>query len=415
MTSVSTSTTAAAPAQSGAEILAEYNLESSFFFASQARTILAQGVREIIAEPGGSATGELPKRVAAALTALASSGHGRPLAVGALPFDGRSPAHLLVPRTVQITGPVDAASLSPRVASRVFARRMGMSPQREEYLRGIERALASIRNDELSKVVLSRMLELRLSQPVDLPLLLQRLAKQNAAGYTFAVKLPEVRPAGSAGEENAPARMLLGASPELLVSRSGNTVFANPLAGSAPRSPDPEEDQRRANALLASEKDRREHAVVVEAVAAALRPFCRSLSVPPRASLLHTPAMWHLSTQITGELADPSVSSLELALALHPTPAVCGYPTARARAAIGEIEPFDRGYFTGLVGYCDAAGDGEWAVTIRCAEISGDAVRLYAGGGIVAGSAPERERAEIAAKMRTVLSALGLDPLPEDL
>lgn len=402
MTSISTSEAVSASARSGAEILAQYNLESSFFFASKARTILAQGVREIIAEPSGAMHGELPKRVAAALAARERSGHDRPLAVGALPFDGKSPAQLLVPRTVRIAGPVDTASLSPRAPSPVSATRMGMSPQRDEYLRGVERALAAIRNDELSKVVLSRVLEVRLSEPVDIPLLLQRLSKQNAAGYTFAVKLPE-------------ARTLLGASPELLVSRSGKTVFTNPLAGSAPRSHEPEEDRRRANALLASEKDLREHAVVVDAVAAALRPFCRSLSVPSRPSLLHTPAMWHLASPITGELADLSISSLELALALHPTPAVCGTPTARARAAIEAIERFDRGCFTGLVGYCDAAGDGEWAVTLRCADIRGDLVRLYAGAGIVEGSAPEREQAEIAAKMRTVLSALGLGPLPEDL
>ncbi|MRG97504.1 isochorismate synthase DhbC [Polyangium spumosum] len=413
MTSISPSEATLSPARSGAALLGEYNAESSFFFSSSTRTILAQGIREIIADPGGSARGELPGRVAAALGSLKRSGHDHPMAVGALPFDVQSPAHLLVPRSIRMAGPVDAASMSPRAPAPVSADEIRMVPQRDDYLRGVERALASIRDDELSKVVLSRVLELRLPSAVNLALLLQRLSKQNTTGYTFAVKLPEERASGSASEP--PARTLLGASPELLVSRSGNTVFANPLAGSAPRSPDPEEDRRRADALLASEKDRREHAVVVDAVAAALRPFCRRLDVPSKASLLHTPAMWHLSSPITGELADLSVSSLELAMALHPTPAVCGYPTTRARAAIEAIEPFDRGYFTGLVGYCDATGDGEWAVTIRCADIRGDAVRLYAGAGIVAGSVPERERAEISSKMRTVLNALGLDPLPEDL
>ncbi|MDI1442665.1 isochorismate synthase DhbC [Polyangium sp. 6x1] len=411
MTSIPASEAAESPARNGTELLGEYDLESSFYFSSKVRTILAQGVREIIAGSCGSAEEDaFPERVATVLAALERAGHDRPMAVGALPFQANSPAHLLVPTSIRIGGPVDAVSISPRPPPPVFVDAMRMSAERDEYLRGVERALASIRDDELSKVVLSRMLELRLSDPVELHPLLERLSKQNASGYTFAVRLPEGRGSGP-----SQPRTLIGASPELLVSRSGKTVFANPLAGSAPRSPDPEEDRRRAKALLASEKDRREHAVVVEAVADALRPFCRSLSVPPRASLLHTEAMWHLSSPITGELADLSISSLKLAMALHPTPAVCGYPTARARAAIESIEPFDRGFFTGLVGYCDAAGDGEWAVTIRCADIRGDMVRLYAGAGVVAGSTPERERAEIAAKMRTVLSALGLGVLPEDL
>ncbi|MDI3287152.1 isochorismate synthase DhbC [Polyangium sp. 15x6] len=408
MTSISTPEAFAATVRGGTELLQAYNQESSFFFSCPSRTILAQGVREVV---GGAAHGEgIAERVAAVLASLEKSGHERPMAVGAVPFDTRSPAHLLVPRTTRIAGPLDAASISLPAPPRVSAEWMRLSPDREGFLGGVERALALIRTDALSKVVLSRMLELRSSVPVDLALLLERLSKRNTAGYTFALKLPEAR--GALAPE---PRTLIGASPELLVSRSGNTVFANPLAGSAPRSPDPEEDERRASALLASEKDRREHAVVVDAVVEALRPFCKRLVVPPRASLLHTPAMWHLSTPITGEIADLSTSSLALAMALHPTPAVCGYPTASARAAIEAIEPFDRGFFTGLVGYCDAAGDGEWAVTIRCAEISGDALRVYAGAGVVAGSSPERERAEISAKMRTVLSALGLDPLPEGL
>ncbi|UQA63141.1 isochorismate synthase DhbC [Polyangium aurulentum] len=410
---------AAAPVRSGSALLEEYSLGSSFFFSSPKGTILAQGVREIVAEPSGTASREgLPERVTAVLAALERSGHGRPMAVGALPFDDTSPAHLLVPTSIKVAGPLQAASISVRAPSPVSASEIRMSADRDEYLRGVERALAMIRSDALSKVVLSRMLELRLSEPVDVPLLLGRLCKRNASGYNFALRLPEGRVPASGSEPTVRAsqpRTLIGASPELLVSRSGKNVFANPLAGSAPRSPDPTEDQRRANALLASEKDLREHAVVVDAVDAALRPFCRRLSVPSRPSLLHTEAMWHLSSSITGELADLSISSLRLAMALHPTPAVCGYPTASARAAIKAIEPFDRGFFTGLVGYCDLAGDGEWAVTIRCADVSGDALRLYAGGGIVAGSAPERERAEIAAKLRTVLNALGLDSLPEDV
>lgn len=119
--------------------------------------------------------------------------------------------------------------------------------------------------------------------------------------------------------------------------------------------------------------------------------------------------MWHLSTVIKGELLDAEVSSLDLAVALQPTPAVCGAPTEKARQAISEIEPFDRGFFTGMVGWCDADGDGEWVVTIRCAEANGQSLRLFAGAGVVGESKPEEELAETGAKFQTMLRAMGVN------
>ena len=135
-------------------------------------------------------------------------------------------------------------------------------------------------------------------------------------------------------DEKENSKTLIGASPELLVSRNGMQVISNPLAGSRPRSEDPVEDKRRAEELLSSPKDLHEHAVVVEAVAAALRPYCHTLHVPEKPSVIHSEAMWHLSTEVKGELKDPNTSSLQLAIALHPTPAVCGTPMEKAREAI---------------------------------------------------------------------------------
>jgi isochorismate synthase len=186
-------------------------------------------------------------------------------------------------------------------------------------------------------------------------------------------------------------------------------VTANPLAGSAARSDDPIEDGRRATMLLRSAKDRREHAAVVDAIVANLSPLCTNVRVPAEPQLLPTATMWHLASPITASLRDPATSSLRLATALHPTPAVCGVPTERARSLIGELEPFDRGFYAGMVGWCDACGDGEWVITIRCGEVASDSLRLYAGAGIVAGSEPESELAETSAKFRTLLSALGLN------
>uniref|UniRef100_UPI0034DEDF51 chorismate-binding protein n=1 Tax=Streptomyces flavofungini TaxID=68200 RepID=UPI0034DEDF51 len=126
-------------------------------------------------------------------------------------------------------------------------------------------------------------------------------------------------------------------------------------------------------------------------------------------TLIRTATMWHLSTTVTGTLASPDTSALELACVLHPTPAVCGTPTATARDVIRDTEPFDRGFFTGVLGWGDAGGDGEWVVTIRCAEAEERSLRLYAGAGVVAASDPAAETAETGAKFRTFLNAVGAE------
>ena len=108
-------------------------------------------------------------------------------------------------------------------------------------------------------------------------------------------------------------------------------------------------------------------------------------------------------------MIDPSLTSLDLALALHPTPAVCWHPLSVARAAIAGLEPFDRSLFAGFVGWMDAAGDVEWVVALRCADCATRSATLYAGAGIVAGSNPQAERLETQTKFRTMLSAMGVD------
>lgn len=260
----------------------------------------------------------------------------------------------------------------------------------------MRQALACFERGELSKVVLSRTLKLELDAALDLPALLARLAAKNGQGYTYAVPL--------AGAEE----VFLGATPELLVRRVGSRVVLNPLAGSAARSADREEDHNIGQALLRSTKDLQEHAIVIDEIAKVLRPLCRTLSLPDHPELLATDALWHLSTLIEGELLDPDMTSLDLAFALHPTPAVCGYPKQAAFDAIMDLEPFDRGFFAGFVGWMNASGDGEWAVSLRCAQCSPRHATLSAGAGIVPGSVPERETAETQTKFRTMLSALGL-------
>ena len=161
---------------------------------------------------------------------------------------------------------------------------------------------------------------------------------------------------------------------------------------------------RRADQLMASDKDRREHAFVVDAIVEALAPFCRTITTP-EPELMATPAVWHLATRITALLTDTDTTSVDLVAALHPTPAVGGSPRAAAIRVIDEVEGLDRGCYAGAVGWQDVHGDGEWVVAVRCAEVSGRGLRIFAGAGIVAGSDPDLEVAETAAKMRTVLDS----------
>ncbi|MGA9870976.1 MAG: chorismate-binding protein, partial [Rhodococcus sp. (in: high G+C Gram-positive bacteria)] len=201
---------------------------------------------------------------------------------------------------------------------------------------------------------------------------------------------------------------LAGSSPEVLVRTVGRRVTCHPLAGSAPRFTDEQCDRESGLALEASAKDAREHAFVVDAIRSALEPFCATLDVPTQPALTRTPQLWHLGTPISGELSDDRTSSLELAVALHPTPAVCGTPTDLAYKEIDELEGA-RGFYGGAIGWCDRSGDGEWMVAIRCAETQSNSNTLvaYAGGGIVAESDPESELQETITKFGTMLSALG--------
>jgi isochorismate synthase len=265
-------------------------------------------------------------------------------------------------------------------------------PAPAEYGEAVRRAVERIRGGELRKVVLARTIEVNAGRTLDPRRLAHRLRAVDPDAYTFAVPTA--------------VGILVGASPELLVSRSGRRVSSNPLAGSAPRSGDPDEDRANADALIASSKDREEHAIVVEAVAAILSPFCDQLRWDPEPVLRETPNVWHLSTVFTGLLREPPPTALELVAALHPTPAVAGTPTEVALATIAELEPFDRGSYAGPVGWIDADGNGEFAIALRCAELRDDRAVLYAGAGIVADSDPAAEIDETDRKFRAFLDAL---------
>ncbi|WP_407555202.1 isochorismate synthase [Streptomyces sp. Pv4-95] len=373
-------------------LLDAYRPGEDRFLGTPGHTLLAHGTAALL--PHDSRP--VAQRVADVLGARRSAGDPAPIVVGSLPFAPDAPPALAVPRSVRWAPPLhqDPLIALPVPSDEDTDWQVREVPSAERYGEAVAAAVARMRAGEFDKVVLARTLELTAPREPDLPAMLRRLARRDPSGYTFAV------PSG-------PGRTLIGASPELLVARRGGLLTANPLAGSAPRSADLAEDVRRAAALLESPKDLHEHAVVVDAVREALAPYCTRLDVPERPSLVRTAALWHLSTTITGEPADPAVSALELAAAMHPTPAVCGTPTSLARSVIAASEPFDRGPYTGMVGWQDADGDGEWVVTIRCAEAEGRMLRLFAGAGVVAASTPQAETAETGAKFRTFLSAVG--------
>jgi menaquinone-specific isochorismate synthase len=248
-------------------------------------------------------------------------------------------------------------------------------------------AVRRIRAGDLSKVVLARDQRATTAQPIDVRVLLRRLAARYADCYSFAC----------AG--------LVGATPELLVRRDGQQISSLVLAGTAPRGSSPAEDAALGAAMLASVKDVEEHEYAVESVREALAPLCASLEVQPRPSLLSLANVQHLATRVTGMLAGDS-SALGVAAALHPTAAVCGTPTDIAMELIRELEGMDRGRYAGPVGWVDARGNGDWGIALRCAEIDGQRARLFAGCGIVAGSDPAAELAEAQPKFRPMQDAL---------
>lgn len=253
----------------------------------------------------------------------------------------------------------------------------------------------------LKKIVLARSLLIESPQPIPVAALLARLGHDPAA-TAFRVRLPA--PKGGSGAE----RHLVGATPELLLQKTGDLLRSHPLAGSAKRAQNGADDQMIAEALSQSEKDRREHRYVVDYILDTLAPYCRELSAPRGTEITRTASMWHLGTEIAGRLRDPATPSAVLASILHPTPAICGVPPKASARLINELEPVRRGFYAGAVGWSKADGDGAWYVAIRCADICGTTARLFAGAGIVLGSEPLAEAAETGAKFGALLAALGL-------
>ncbi|MEH6413529.1 isochorismate synthase [Pseudomonas sp. CGJS7] len=259
---------------------------------------------------------------------------------------------------------------------------------------GVERALAEIRQRRLHKVVLARQVRYSYARSLNPAQVLQRLSDMHGNAHVFAVAHQDC--------------CFLGATPERLVRLEHGVLRTHALAGSTRRGVDEREDQALGEALLASAKDRQEHAMVVDAIRAVLAPRAQQLESPALPGLHRLPNIQHLNTPFQARLRD-GVGLLETIQALHPTPAVAGLDRDAAMLHIRDHEGFDRGWYAAPIGWLDGAGGGDFAVALRSALIDGATCYLFAGCGIVADSDPDSEYRETCLKLAPMRAALSIE------
>ncbi len=260
-----------------------------------------------------------------------------------------------------------------------------------EFERAVAAATERIGAGGMSKVVLAREVVVEAASAHDPAPVFGALREQFPSCFCFCAGTPEAA--------------FIGASPELLVRRSGAGAQTVALAGSTRRSSDPSVDDHLGEQLLRSDKDRREQRIVAERIVRTLRPHSVWVETAPEPEVVKVANIQHLATPVIAQLAEPH-SAVELAGLLHPTPAVGGEPWAAATAAIAELERMDRGWYAGPVGWMDATEDGEFCVALRSALLRDREARLYAGVGVVAGSDPAAELAETEVKLQALLPLL---------
>ncbi len=264
-------------------------------------------------------------------------------------------------------------------------------PSTAEWRTEVEEALEAIAQGNLSKVVLSRSVVVT-TELAPIPFeLVDHLRSSYPQCHVFVWQVGEAT--------------LIGASPELLLAMKERSVRVNPLAGSARRGEGEADDRALGEALMHSAKDRHEHDLVVQDIAARLGPVVKELHIPPQPSLRRMATVQHLSSEIVGSTSH-SIHPLDLVDIMHPTPAVGGTPRGAALAFVDKIEGIDRGWYAGGIGWLTADGNATFAIPLRCALIRGNTACLYAGAGIVSESRPESELDETRLKFRPMLSLL---------
>ncbi len=394
-------------------------IRSGLLWRGNGRTLAGIGRwrRIPVERPGGFASAQQE------LTALAGGGREAPsepgvgpVAFSALDFDPDSEGQLVVPQfavcrtpggELWLTALADQNDHGPPDVSRLIARALAQLPDEAGGSEPTTMSLTSalppevwrdeivgrgrqlIRQGELDKCVLARELTVTADAPFDPVAVMERLNQTFPTANLFLVD------------------GFFGASPELLVARIGDVVRAHPLAGTLPRSTDPDRDRTLAAELLASDKNRWEHRITIDWLLDTLLPYCSYVDAEPEPSIVSLANVHHLGTKVEGRLSSPAASVLELVDALHPTPAVGGDPQKAALDLINEIERADRGRYAGPTGWVDGNGNGEFAVSVRSAQFEApDRVRLFAGVGVVGDSDLQAELDETRAKFRAILGAL---------
>lgn len=305
-----------------------------------------------------------------------------------LPRDRQQPASILAALDA-LDGAAETLS-----GKRALPTNRSDAPDAAGWERNIAWALDAFARTRLGKVVLARKATFDFPEPLDPFLLLDQLQPATPNCFHFLFQATD----GTA---------FIGATPERLFRREGQTIRSEAVAGTRPRGDSDHADARLREELLLSEKDQREHEYVRQSIKEALNPLCRHLQVDTEASVMRLARGRHLVSRIEGTLHD-DVTSVDLLQAMHPTPAVGGYPTPEAMDAIAGLEPFDRGWYAGPVGWI-GRNAAEFAVAIRSGLVQQQQLALFSGAGIVRGSVAASEWAEIEHKISDFLSVLGLD------
>ena len=300
-------------------------------------------------------------------------------------------------RTFVVTVAPEAEELLDLASSPVrapAARKLEITSVRNPlaWTASVQTAAVRLRAGEAEKVVLAREVVARGDGVVSAGMVARGLRAAYPSCFTYLVS-------------GADGTAFAGASPELLIRRTGRHAFSQPMAGSVARGGSDAEDERLAYELSASKKDAAEHRLASRFVVDALRQFAESVSAREPEVVRFT-NIQHLATSVDAELSDPAADVLSLAAALHPTPAVGGWPRAAADSLIDELEAMERGWYAGAVGWVDGRGDGELAVALRCGLLWEDGARLYAGVGVMPDSDPALELEETEMKFKALLTAL---------
>ena len=261
--------------------------------------------------------------------------------------------------------------------------------EKAKWVENVNHALWEIETGEVQKIVLSRQVDIELKKSISISKVLSNLVERYPRCYVFAFRKKE--------------SIFFGASPEKLAKISNGWIEADALAGSISRGKTSAEDDSLANTLLSSKKDLMEQKIVVSFIKNSFERFCDNVVYEEKPIIRRLPNIQHLWTQINGEISK-NESVFSVLKELHPTPAICGVPWVKARNSIIEMEPHNRGLFSGMIGWFNLKTEGEFAVAIRSALSKGNSVHAFAGCGIVKGSDPEIEYQESELKLKPIIS-----------